>query len=65
MMELTPREKTVRAYLCKGFTNKEIAKEMKLSPRTIEDHRVNIFKKLKVRNIVELVRQFYGIEDAA
>lgn len=58
---ITPRESQVVEYLCLGFENKEIAVALKISPRTVEDHRFNILQKYKVRNIVELVRAVYGI----
>jgi DNA-binding NarL/FixJ family response regulator len=58
---LTAREQQVCDKLCLGWTNKEIASLLGLSPRTIEDHRTNIFDKLKVRNTVELVRYVHHI----
>lgn len=63
MTELTARERQIAGYLCKGWENKEIARELRISPRTVEDHRLNIMKKCGVRNLVELVRKFYGITD--
>lgn len=59
---LTPREEQVREYLCLGWTNKEIADALDVSPRTVEDHRFNVLKKYGARNCVELVRTVYGIE---
>ena len=37
-----------------GFSNKEIASNLNKSVRTIEAHRFNLMKKLKVKNIAEL-----------
>jgi DNA-binding NarL/FixJ family response regulator len=65
MTTLTPRERQISEYLCKGWENKEIAVKLGISPRTVEDHRMHILKKSKVRNIVELVRAVYGIEEIA
>lgn len=62
---ITAREKQVVEYLCLGWENKEIAIVLGISPRTVEDHRWNILKKYKVRNIVELVRAVYGIGEMA
>lgn len=63
MQRLTAREKQVCQKLCLGWHNKEIAVHMGISPRTVEDHRIHIYEKFKVRNAVELVRTVYGITD--
>jgi len=53
---LTPRETIVLAQITRGASNKEIARTLKISPRTVEFHRANIMQKLGARNAVELVR---------
>jgi DNA-binding NarL/FixJ family response regulator len=65
MTPLTARERQIRGYLCKGWENKEIASKLGISPRTVEDHRIHIFKKYRVRNAVELVLTVYDIPDEA
>lgn len=60
---LTQREFEVATFLVRGWENKEIGNELHISPRTVEDHRWAILKKAKARNVVELTRAFYGIED--
>lgn len=60
---LTPRELDVATLLVRGWENKEVANQLHISPRTVEDHRATIMKKAKARNVVELVRAFYGIKD--
>ena len=62
---LTAREQQVSEYLCLGWSNKEIAQVLHLSPRTVEDHRNTIFEKMVVRNVVELVRKIYRIGETA
>ncbi|AZW19533.1 response regulator transcription factor [Bordetella hinzii] len=52
---LTPREREVLAYLARGRANKVIAIELGISMRTVEAHRARIFRKLGVRNVLELV----------
>lgn len=52
---LTSREREVKHLLVKGLANKVIAAELGISQRTIETHRASIFRKLEVRNVVELV----------
>lgn len=54
---LTPREKEVAMALAEGLTNKEIARRLDCSPRTIEVHRSRAFHKLGVSNIVGLIRK--------
>lgn len=52
---LTEAERRVARYLVNGFTSKEIAGALGCSPRTVEVHRANMIRKLKVRNSFELV----------
>lgn len=65
MNTLTARERQIAGYLLKGWENKEIAVKLGISPRTVEDHRMHILKKKRCRNIVELLREVYGITDEA
>ena len=54
--ELTPRELSVFQEIVAGATNKEIARSLDISPRTIEVHRHNIMRKMEAGNLAELVR---------
>jgi FixJ family two-component response regulator len=54
---LTRRERDVLAQLAEGITNKEAARRLGLSARTIEGHRANIMKKVGVRTGAELVHR--------
>jgi DNA-binding NarL/FixJ family response regulator len=58
---LTPRQLQVIACVVHGLTNKETARELKLSPRTVEDHRNEIQRRLGVKNAVVLVRVVYQL----
>lgn len=60
--DLTPSERKVCDLIVLGMTSKEIAGKTGSSPRTIEDHRSNIFKKFGARNAVELVRKVYALD---
>jgi DNA-binding NarL/FixJ family response regulator len=51
---LTPQELQVVRLAAAGLTNKEIAAQMYLSPRTIGHHLANVFPKLGVRRRTEL-----------
>ena len=61
MKGLTKREQQVCDHLMLGETNKEIGMSLGISPRTVEWHREEIFKKHDVHNVVELVRAVYHI----
>jgi len=52
---LSGRELEVLQYICKGYTNVEIAKKMSISQRTIDGHRAKIIKKTNTKNTVNLV----------
>ncbi len=45
---LTPQELQVARYVAQGFTNKEVAAQLFLSPRTIDAHMRNVFGKLGI-----------------
>ena len=53
---LTRREREVLAQFSSGASNKEAGRQLGISPRTIEDHRANIMKKLGARNAADLIR---------
>ena len=52
---LTQREREVLELICKEMTNKEIAEQLHLSPRTVESYRKNMLEKIGARNTVGLV----------
>ena len=54
---LTPREQEVMRLLAEGFTTREIGKRLFISPKTVENHRANIMKKLDLHSTIDLVRQ--------
>lgn len=53
---LTPREQEVMRLLAEGFSTKEAAEKLFISPKTIENHRNNIMRKLGLHGTVELIR---------
>jgi DNA-binding NarL/FixJ family response regulator len=53
---LTMREREVLQLFAEGYGTKEVAAQLGVSPKTIEVHRLNLFAKLKVNNVIELTR---------
>jgi DNA-binding CsgD family transcriptional regulator len=62
---LTEREQEVARLVAKGATNREIAQLLFLSPKTVERHVSNVFKKVGVRNRAELASRLSGREAAS
>lgn len=53
---LSKRERQVLEGLIEGGTNKTIALQLKLSPRTVESHRAHLMDRLGAKSLAELVR---------
>ena len=53
---LTDREHQVLNLIVEGKSNKEIALELGISPKTVSVHRTNLMLKLDIQNTVELIR---------
>ena len=53
---LSAREQQVLQLIAEGRLNREIAELLKISIRTVENHRAKIMKKLKLNNTADLVR---------
>jgi FixJ family two-component response regulator len=62
---LTAREGDVLEHLAAGLTNKEIARRMHLSARTIEGYRAGILRKAGARNVTDLLRRIFGQDSPA
>ena len=53
---LTPREQEVMRLIAEGFSTKELADKLCISPKTVETHRTNIMTKLDLHGTLEIVR---------
>jgi DNA-binding NarL/FixJ family response regulator len=53
---LTPRERAVLSLIAGGRTNKQIARELGISPRTVESHRESLMHKLRIHTVAGLTR---------
>ena len=58
-VHLTAREIEIVQLIEKELSNKEIAKKLFLSERTIETHRKNIFRKTNTSSVMGLVKYAY------
>ena len=60
--ELTPREREIAALLVEGKTSKVIARQIDLSPRTVEMHRAKLMRKFSAATSSELVHKLVGLK---
>lgn len=58
--ELTAREREIAALLVDGKTSKSIARDINLSPRTVEMHRAKLMRKFSASTSSELVHKLAG-----
>ncbi|UXX80830.1 response regulator transcription factor [Reichenbachiella carrageenanivorans] len=56
-LNYTPREVEVLKGFSDGLSYKEIGAKLDISPRTVETHKLRIMEKMKVKTVVEMVRQ--------
>ena len=54
---LSPREQQILQRALEGMSNKEIAQQLSLSPRTVENNRLRMIKKLGTQNLLEFSHQ--------
>ncbi|MGB6418991.1 MAG: response regulator [Pseudolabrys sp.] len=53
---LSARQRQVMELAVAGLSNKEIGSQLKISPKTVENHRAWVMERIGARNIAELVR---------
>lgn len=61
---LTKREKEVMDHVVTGTLNKDIAKQLGISIKTVEVHRANVMTKMEATSIADLVRMSLEIENS-
>jgi len=55
-LTLSARQRQVMELAVAGLSNKEIGSQLKISPKTVENHRAWVMERIGARNIAELVR---------
>ena len=65
LASLTPRERGVLDRLVQGRSNKVVAFELGISPRTVEIHRAHIMGKMEASSLSDLVRMVLAAEQAS
>lgn len=59
---LSSREMEIVTMVCGGHSSKEMAEKLNLSYRTVEVHRHNILKKLKLKNSAALAQLVTSVD---
>ena len=54
--DLTPREREIVQLVAEGRSSKEVAAMLQISIKTVESHRTNVMRKLRIRSVSQLVR---------
>lgn len=58
--QLTQRERQILALVAEGMSGKQVARNLGISPKTVEQHKTRIYAKLGVRNQTAAVRAAFG-----
>jgi DNA-binding CsgD family transcriptional regulator len=58
--DLTVREQQIARLICQGLRTVAIAEHLRIRPGTVKTHIRNIYRKIKVKNRVNLLLRFMG-----
>jgi len=61
LARLSGREEEVLRRVVEGVSNKQIARDLGLSPRTVETYRAHVFAKLEAESLAQLIRQYAAL----
>jgi len=61
---ISNREREILEHILRGYSNREIQHRLFLSPHTVKNHNYNLYKKLGVRNRVELMRKIFEYQSS-
>ncbi len=62
LASLSRRERDVFQRVVNGMSNREIAEELGLSPKTVEVHRARVMEKMRARSLPDLVRLHFMVK---
>ena len=62
---LTRRERQVMALVATGTSNKETARQLKISHRTVETHRARVMRKMGAISLLQLVKMAESVRPRA
>lgn len=65
LARLSAREREVLRLLADGHSNKQVARDLGISARTVETHRASVFEKLELDSLAQLVRVYLDSLDRA
>jgi two-component system nitrate/nitrite response regulator NarL len=57
VLRITPREREIVEFICRGMKNKEIAEALSITPGTVKVHLMHIFEKTGVKDRFQLALQ--------
>jgi two-component system, LuxR family, response regulator FixJ len=60
---LSTRQRQVMALATAGMSNKEIASQLNISPKTVENHRAWVMERMDAKSLAELVRIAMKLEE--
>jgi len=60
---LTQREREILGLMSEGYSSAKIAQRLSVSPRTIETHLANVYRKLGVHGRIEAAREYQASND--
>ena len=60
--KLSEREMQIAIECCKGKLARIIADELGISKRTVDSHKINIYRKLGISNNIELIHKLYNLK---
>lgn len=58
---LTKREKQILQYVARGMSSADIGQLLEISPHTVQQHRKNINKKMKFKNLVQWINYAHKV----